>query len=452
MPQWFRSHGWLGILVVVLVALLVAAACGGDDATTTKTPGGASPAAGGKAEALAAIFFPESGRIALKEALEQKIISKFLFVDGTKSQKMFDDLGAANFEGLSGTAPGATNPETGAKFDAAYQTKYPGVRVSDLAFLRESYDAAFLIALAAVSANSTNSEAIRDNLRFVSNPPGEKIGIGAAEFKKAADLLKQGKDINYEGTAGPLDLDVNGDVAAGAIEIWKIVGGKITTQSSKPVDLGKETGVQVPAGSQKRSSTNPTDALKIGAVMSLTGDLKDFGAADSDAMRLAIEEINSVGGVFGKPVELKVVDDGTNPQTGQTAAKQLVDVEKVSAVIGALSSGVTLPIAESITSPAKILQISPASTSPALTKAKDNDFLFRTTISDAAQGVILAGLAKDLGFKTVCTVFVNTPYGQGLSEKFADAFKKLGGSVPQQVPIEQQATSYVTELKRCVGK
>ncbi len=457
MPQWFKSHGWLGILVVVLVALLVAAACGDDDETTaTKTPGGTSPAATatpGKAEALAAIFFPESGRIALKEALEQKIITKFLFVDGTKSQKMFDDLGVANFEGMSGTAPGAADPTAGAKYDAAYQAKYPAVKVADLAFLREGYDAAYLIALAAVAANSNKSVDIRDNLRFVANPPGEKIGFGATEFKKAVDLLKAGKDIDYSGAAGSQDFDVNGDVANGAIETWKIVGGKITTQSTKQIDLAKETGVVVPTpAAAKKAATAPTDALKIGALMSLTGDLKDFGQPIADAIQMAADEINAAGGVNGQPVTVKVADDGTNPQTGQAAAKQLVDVDKVSAIIGALSSGVTLPVAESVTSPASILQISPASTSPALTKANDKDFLFRTTISDAAQGVVLAGLAKDLGFKVVCSMYVNTPYGQGLSEKLADAFKKLAGTVSQQVPIEQQATSYVSELKKCAGK
>ncbi len=446
MSQWLSHHRRLILLAAILTTLLVvAAACGGGGEEGTKTP-----TAGGKADALAAIGFPESARVFLREALEQGIIKQFLFVDGTKSQKMFDELGAAKFEGMYGTAPGPTNPETGAKFDAAYKAK-TGTDTAGLAFLREGYDAAFLIALAAVAANSTDSADIRDNLRFVSNPPGEKIGIGADEFKRAVGLLNQGQDINYEGTAGPLDLDVNGDVAAGAIETWKIVGGKITTQDTRPLDLAAKTGVEVPAGSLKAATTAPTAALKIGAIMSLTGDLKDFGQPIADAIQMAADEINSVGGVFGKPVEVKVADDATAPQQGQAAANQLINIDKVSAIIGALSSGVTLPIAESVTGPGSILQISPASTSPALTAAKDNDFLFRTTISDAAQGLILADLANELGFKSVCTLFVNTPYGQGLSERFAEAFKKLGGSVPQQVPHEQQQTSYLSELRRCVG-
>src|SRR5690606_39787082 len=96
-----------------------------------------------------------------------------------------------------------------------------------------------------------------------------------------------------------------------------------------------------------------------------------------------------------------------------------------------------------------IVQISPASTSPALTDANDNDFLFRTTISDAAQGVVLAQLAQEQGFQTACTMYTNNAYGQGLSEVFAREFERLGGQVLAQVPHEQEQASYAAELATC---
>ena len=453
MPQWFRSHGWLGILVVVLVALLVAAACGDDDETATKTPGGTSPAATatpvGQVDALAAIFFPASGRVLLREALEQKLIGKFLFVDGTKSQAMFDDLGASNFEGMQGTAAGAANPT----FDAAYKAK-TGKSPTEVNYTREGYDAVYMIALAAAAANSSKSSDIRDNLRFVSNPPGDKVGPGTAEFTKAVGLLKQGKDINYEGASGPVDMDANGDLASGLVQVWKIVNGKITDDPTSPVtvDLAKDAGVQVPAGSLKAGTTTPTTPLKIGALLSFTGDLKDFGQPIFDAMQLAAEQINAAGGVWGQPIQIVKGDDATNPEQGKTDAQRLVTVEKVNAIVGALSSGVSLPVAENVTGPAGVLQISPASTAPTLTTAKDSDFLFRTPIADIAQAIVLADLAKKLGYKNVCTMYVNTDYGQGLTENFAKDFQKLGGTVSQQVKIEQQQTTYVSEIRKCVGK
>lgn len=192
--------------------------------------------------------------------------------------------------------------------------------------------------------------------------------------------------------------------------------------------------------------------LKLGVLVAFTGDLSDFGPAHENAARLAAQEINAAGGVLGQDIEIVTGDTGTDPSQGVSEANRLVNVEGVHAILGALSSGVTLQIAESVTGANNILQISPASTSPALSEATDNDFLFRTTISDAAQGVILADLAEELGLTSVCTMFINNAYGQGLSEVFASEFEAAGFTVPEQVPHESEQVSYASELSTCTGE
>ncbi|MGQ9571594.1 MAG: ABC transporter substrate-binding protein [Dehalococcoidia bacterium] len=195
----------------------------------------------------------------------------------------------------------------------------------------------------------------------------------------------------------------------------------------------------------------PPGALKIGILVPYTGALSDFGVPFERSARLAVEEINEAGGVLGKPVVLVTGDSGTEPVKAQEEARRLVDIEKVSAIIGAAASGVTLPVAQSVTVPSRILQISPASTSVALTVVEDDDYLFRTTINDLAQGGVMATLASDLGYTSACTMYVNNAYGQGLSEAFTDAFEELGGTVTAQVShaTEEQPT-YVSELTKCV--
>ena len=116
-----------------------------------------------------------------------------------------------------------------------------------------------------------------------------------------------------------------------------------------------------------------------------------------------------------------------------------------------IADPVTQPIAENVTSPANIVLISPASTAAAITTANDNDFLFRTPIQDAAQAEVLAVLADEQGYTTVCVLYVNTPYGQGLSEGFTAEFEALGGRVANQVSVEAEQTTYVSELRACVG-
>jgi ABC-type branched-subunit amino acid transport system substrate-binding protein len=447
MSKWLVSNLLRLTLVAVLIAMLgLAAACGDDDddnGGATGTPQ-ATATVSDKVQAMAAIFYPESGRVALKEAIEQGIIDQFLFVDGTKSQKMFDDIGAASFEGMFGTQPGAANE----KFTTAFTAKGGD---PDAPYVREGYDTAYLIALAAASANSTKGTDIRDNLRFVANPPGEKVGFGAAEFERAVGLLEAGKDIDFEGASGPGDLDVNGDLASGNVEVWKVENGKITHVSVEQADLASQNNVDVPAGSQVRQTTAPSEGLKIGVMLSSTGDLSDFGPPISASVQMAVDEINSAGGVFGKDVTIASADDATNATQGQAEAQRLIDVEGIDALIGALASGVSVAVSENVTTPAGVLQISPASTAPTLTTAKDNDLLFRLPISDAAQGVVLAKVAKEQGFSNVCSMYVNSDYGKGLSEFFKKAFESLGGKVSAAVPIEQQQTTYVSELRKCVG-
>ena len=195
------------------------------------------------------------------------------------------------------------------------------------------------------------------------------------------------------------------------------------------------------------------EPLKVGLLVPFTGALSTFGPDYENAAKLAVKCINNAGGVNGGPVELVVGDTATNPEQGVTEAERLVNVEGVKAIVGAAASSVTLAVAESVTIPNQILQISPASTSPALTDVEDSDYLFRMPMSDSAQGVVLAKLVSEgLGLTTVCDLFVNNAYGQGLSAAFSEAFTGLGGTVTASVPHEDasEAVSYAAELNSCV--
>ena len=125
------------------------------------------------------------------------------------------------------------------------------------------------------------------------------------------------------------------------------------------------------------------------------------------------------------------------------------------AVVGAASSGNSVAVAESVTIPAQITQISYASTSPMLTTLPEDqeaDFLFRTAPSDALQGPVLADLVNEQGFSNVATMYVNNPYGVGLNDAFKDAFEALGGTVSAEVPHDEAgATSYTAELELAVA-
>ena len=207
----------------------------------------------------------------------------------------------------------------------------------------------------------------------------------------------------------------------------------------------KPTGAASPAASPTAGGP-----LKIGMLFDYTGSLGEFGPNMETGAQLAVKEINAAGGVLGKPVQLIKADAATNPQVATEAATRLVNVDGVQAIIGCLSSGVTIAVAEGVAVPNKIVMISPASTSPGLSAVKDNDFLFRTVLSDAAQGVVLADWAVEQGYKKAATFYTNNAYGKGLSDQFVESFEAAGGTVTAAVSHEQQQTSNLSELQKAV--
>lgn len=189
---------------------------------------------------------------------------------------------------------------------------------------------------------------------------------------------------------------------------------------------------------------------RVGTLMSYTGALAEFGPAINNGATLAADQVNAAAtAVFGGPlIEIVTEDDGTNPSQGTDRARKLVNTDGVVAIVGALSSGVTVTVAESVTIPGQVVQISPASTSPLVaTLPDDEDFIFRTVSSDALQGVVLAQLARgeilpELAYERAAVIYVNNPYGQGLAQAFAAAFEARGGTITASVghPEEPQPT------------
>ena len=403
-------------------------------------------AASNGAQALIAIAFPQQAEVFLREALEQGLFDHFLFVDGTKSQDLIDSIGADYLNGMQGTAP-AAGPESDSlrAFNAAYEAEYG--ELSPLPFIREAYDAAIAIGLAAELAGSVDSEAVRGQLRAAAAPPGDTYAAGADGIAEALDAIRSGNQINYAGAATSLDWDDNGDVTSGYIGVWQYSDGAIEEVSLTAFDLSGGPIVATPSASgddQQAEMVMSDEPLKIGFLADFSGPLAEFGPSIQTAVELAIKHFNDAGGVLGQPVEVVVGDTALDPTQATEEARRLIEVEGVHAIVGPLASSITLAIVESVAADAGIPVISPSATSPQLTIARDNDFLFRSTVSDAAQGPVLAQLAADEGYANVGVIFLNDPYGQGLAEAFEGAWDGDANIVS----IEPRQATYLAELQQ----
>jgi branched-chain amino acid transport system substrate-binding protein len=194
-------------------------------------------------------------------------------------------------------------------------------------------------------------------------------------------------------------------------------------------------------------------SVPIGQIVPFTGSAAEYGNYYRDAAILAANQINAAAEqVFGGPIITRVIveDSNTLPTPAIAAARKLVEADGVPAIIAAWSSGVTVAIATSVTIPAGILQVGNGTTSPlvsVLPEDAEADLLFRTSPSDALQGVVAAQLAAGelidgYKFGKVSTIYINNPYGQGLSNAFAAAFKARGGEILAEIahPEEVQPT------------
>jgi len=192
----------------------------------------------------------------------------------------------------------------------------------------------------------------------------------------------------------------------------------------------------------------------IGMVVSLTGPAGRFGQAASKSVELAFNDLNAAGGVAGCRLAIELRDAQSQGAVAVDQARQLVDLRRVPAIIGGIISSVSLPILTSVTAPAGVVQISPASSSPTLTRialeGKANGIFFRTITSDALQGTAAAKYALDQGLKELAIIHVNNDFGVNMVAEFRRAFEALGGKITQTVTYNPSQTSYAPEVTRAM--
>ena len=189
--------------------------------------------------------------------------------------------------------------------------------------------------------------------------------------------------------------------------------------------------------------------ITVGVVMELTGPAGEYGQAGAKSVEMAFRDINDAGGIRGCTLAIDTRDSQSTGSVAVDVATQLVQIAKVPAIIGGIISSVSIPILTSVTAPAKVVQISPASSSPTLTslgrEGKTGGIFFRTITSDALQGTAAAKYALDQGFKKIAVVHVNNDFGVNMFGEFKKAYEALGGTIVSTTPYNENQASYQSE-------
>src|SRR6516164_8670598 len=195
--------------------------------------------------------------------------------------------------------------------------------------------------------------------------------------------------------------------------------------------------------------------ITIGVVMELTGPAGEYGQAGAKSVEMAFRDLNDAGGAHGCKLVADSRDSQSQGAVAVDAANQLVQLKKVPVIIGGIISSVSIPILTSVTGPSKIVQVSPASSSPTLTTlgraGKTSGMVFRTITSDALQGTAAAKYALDQGFKKIAVIHVNNDFGTNMYGEFAKVYKALGGEIVSVTPYNEKQSSYDAEATKAIA-
>src|ERR1700730_3694725 len=172
-----------------------------------------------------------------------------------------------------------------------------------------------------------------------------------------------------------------------------------------------------------------TGDIVVGMYGSLTGDGASFGQSSREGPYLAVDEINTAGGLLGgRKIKLLVEDDQSKPEEASNAVTKLVTEDKVVAVLGEVASRRSLAAAP-VCQKYMIPMITPSSTNERVTEV--GDYIFRVCFIDPFQGEVLAKFAySDLKARKVAILKdIQQDYSVGLTDSITKHFTALGGQV-----------------------
>lgn len=187
-------------------------------------------------------------------------------------------------------------------------------------------------------------------------------------------------------------------------------------------------------------------SVKVGAVLPTS---VDWGRPIAETAQWVVDQVNEAGGVNDCQVEMILRDTQVDPKVGVDAAKALVDLDGVPLLLGAVSSGVSMPILTSVTVPAGVMQMSCCSSSTAFTalseEGKTDGLWFRTFATTGVQAAVGAKVAQDQGWKKVAIFYKNDDWGQDIGKLVASDLEALGIEVTASVAINDAQPSYRAE-------
>jgi branched-chain amino acid transport system substrate-binding protein len=197
---------------------------------------------------------------------------------------------------------------------------------------------------------------------------------------------------------------------------------------------------------------NPTPSAEayLYVVAPITGDMASRGQEVAGGARLRAAEANNAGGILGKRVVVRTLDDGGDEAMAVEAAGQVATAvkkgEPVLGVVGHYNSGATGPALDNVYKDVDVVVVTPGSTNPTFTQKGYTRF-FRVCSTDDIQGPVAARKALSMGWKRIAVFQTDNLYAQGLAGAFVDGLKQQGAAPVAQIKMKYNDLGvYLREL------
>jgi len=189
------------------------------------------------------------------------------------------------------------------------------------------------------------------------------------------------------------------------------------------------------------------ETIKIGAILAVTGPAANLGGPEARTLEMLVQEINKKGGIKGNPVELVIKDSSGSPEKAISFAKQLIDEDKVFAIIGPSTSGETMKV-KTLAEDGKTILFSCAA-AEAIVKPVGK-YVFKSPQNDSHAVRKIYEHMQKTGISRIGVVSSNTGFGKAGKDQLEKLAPEYGITIVANEVYDKEATdltAVVTKLK-----
>ncbi len=187
------------------------------------------------------------------------------------------------------------------------------------------------------------------------------------------------------------------------------------------------------------------DTIRIGAILAVTGPASNLGAPEAKTAEMLVEQMNAAGGVQGHKLQLILKDSAGNPEKAVSFAKQLIDEEKVLAIIGPSTSGETMQI-KAICEENKMILISCAAAEVIVNPLAK--YVFKTPQKDSQAVTWIFNTMKKKGITKIGVISGNDGFGKAGKKQLEDMAPKAGIEIKANEVYDKSATDLTDILAK----